>query len=111
MTTSPPSEGQATDSFETSLLIHQCTAHEPAVTTAPLAIVKPSFITGKLLVSFFVAVLLIGATSITGMTSAELSLEGALTLVIFILAIWAWVCRWGCYSWLGQPKAAVEALP
>lgn len=66
-------------------------AHEPAVDTAPLTIVKPSFITGKLLISFFVAVLLIGATTVTGMTSTELSLEGALTLAIFTLAIWAWV--------------------
>lgn len=66
-------------------------AAEPAVDTTPLPIVKPSFITGKIVVSFFVAVLLIAATATAGLTSDELSLEGAITLSIFILAIWAWV--------------------
>ncbi|WP_237189138.1 SLC13 family permease [Rothia nasimurium] len=54
-------------------------------------VTKPSFITNKLLISFFVAVLLIAGTGYTGITSESLTLEGALTLAIFILAIWAWV--------------------
>lgn len=66
-------------------------AQEPPTHTAPLPVQAPSFITVKVLISFFLAVLLIAGTALTGVTSEELSLEGALTLTIFILAIWAWV--------------------
>lgn len=70
---------------------HPAAEPEPAAVTAPLTVLKPSFITGKLLVSFCVAVALVTATAATGISSSELSLEGSLTLAIFILAIWAWV--------------------
>ncbi|MDO4898716.1 MAG: SLC13 family permease [Rothia sp. (in: high G+C Gram-positive bacteria)] len=63
----------------------------PLPRTAPLPVVKPSFPTGKTLLSFTVTVLLIGACAWAGLGSAHLSAEGALTLSIFIAAIWAWI--------------------
>lgn len=59
--------------------------------TTPLPVVRRSFVTGRVLVSFFAAVALVAATAWAGMTSDDLTLEGALTLCIFIAAIWAWV--------------------
>lgn len=59
--------------------------------TAPLDQVNRSFITGRLVVSLAGAVTLVAAVAWTGFGSASLSLQGALALSIFIIAIWAWV--------------------
>lgn len=50
-----------------------------------------SFITPLTLISLFLALTLIAASSYTALSNQGLSLEGALTLNVFILAIWAWI--------------------
>ena len=69
----------------------QARPEESLPVTAPLEQIKPSFITGRLVLSLAGAVALVTAVAWAGFGSASLSLQGALALSIFIIAIWAWV--------------------
>lgn len=67
------------------------TFQEPPAGTAPFRLTSPPPMSTKTYLSFFVATLLIGAITWAGLQPNGLSAEGALTLTIFVLAIWAWI--------------------
>lgn len=66
-------------------------SQETLTDTAPLPVLSVPSLTTKTCLSFLVATLLIGAITWAGLQSNGLTAEGALTLAIFVLAIWAWI--------------------